>query len=197
MCCYLTRLQKWSTFSFLLRQNWEKPILKCAVVAHGSLVVPLESRQLEDCAWLHSFPSLSLCPRYPRLVFPPTLPIILDVITHYNVTHKGRRPLCLQTDLLWLTLAWGLKKRAKFYWWPTHIATFAFCGKKVGTLFFGKSDKFLANYCFKARKCFLRQLYARTQWFHTQHDKFTINANCNIFLWLLHLFFHLDQDLHK
>lgn len=47
----------------------------------------------------HCFPSPSFCPPYPRLVFPPTLPIILDVITHYNVTHKGKRLLCLVTDL--------------------------------------------------------------------------------------------------
>lgn len=64
-----------------------------------SHVVPLQCRQLAYCSWLHRFPSLSLCPQYPRLVFPPTLPIILDVITHYNVTHKGKRPLCLETDL--------------------------------------------------------------------------------------------------
>lgn len=56
----------------------------------------------------HYFPSPSFCPQHPRLVFPPTLPIILDVITHYNVTHKGKRLLCLETDLprtnssLWL-----------------------------------------------------------------------------------------------
>lgn len=50
------------------------------------------------CSGLLSFSSLSLRPQYPRLVFPPTLPIILDVITHHNVTHKGKRLLRLETD---------------------------------------------------------------------------------------------------
>lgn len=50
---------------------------------------------------IQCFPSPTFCPQYPRLVFPPTLPIILDVITHYNVTHKGKRPLHLETDLHW------------------------------------------------------------------------------------------------
>lgn len=54
---------------------------------------------LDNCSWLHCFPSLSLCPKYPRLVFLPTFPIILDVITHYNVTHKGKLLLCLEIDL--------------------------------------------------------------------------------------------------
>lgn len=49
-------------------------------------------------SWLLCFSSLSLRPQYPRLVFPPTLPIILDVITHHNVTHKGKRLLRLETD---------------------------------------------------------------------------------------------------
>ena len=49
----------------------------------------------------HCFPSPSFCPLYPCLVFPPTLPIILDVMTHYNVTHKGKWLLCLVTDLPW------------------------------------------------------------------------------------------------
>lgn len=44
------------------------------------------------------FSSLSLRPQYPRLVFPPTLPIILDVITRHNLTHKGKRRLRLETD---------------------------------------------------------------------------------------------------
>lgn len=47
----------------------------------------------------HCFTLPSFCPQHPRLVFPPTLPIILDVITHYNVTHKGKRLLCLENDL--------------------------------------------------------------------------------------------------
>lgn len=46
----------------------------------------------------HGFPSPSYGPPFTRLVFPPTLPIILDVITHCNVTHKGKQLLCL-TDL--------------------------------------------------------------------------------------------------
>lgn len=50
------------------------------------------------CSWLPCFSSLSLPPQYPRLVFPSTLPIILDVITHHNVTHKGKRLLRLETD---------------------------------------------------------------------------------------------------
>lgn len=150
-----------------------------------------QGRQLEDCAWLHSFPSLSLCPRYPRLVFPPTLPIILDVITHYNVTHKGKRPLCLQTDLLWLTLAWGLKKKsAKFDCWPTDLATFAF------DHFFPFIERKLADYFWylwqfpcqlfdaasRRKKYFLLQLYAGTVISQLgELTKFTINANWNIY----------------
>lgn len=44
------------------------------------------------------FPLPSFCLQYPRLVFPPTLPIILDAITHHNVTHKGKWLLRLETD---------------------------------------------------------------------------------------------------
>lgn len=99
------------------------------------------STRLEDCAWRHTFPSLSLCPPSPRLLFPPTLPIILDVITHDNVTHKGERPLRLQTDpsLQRTRLsAYGGEKK-KFLWWPAD-------------LFFQRAD------CFWGTKCTFKTL---------------------------------------
>lgn len=69
--------------------------------------------QAAYCSWLSLFfSSPSFCPQYPRLVFPPTLPIILDVITHYNVTQKGKRLLCLETDLpLTNSCLWTLVKK--------------------------------------------------------------------------------------
>lgn len=57
------------------------------------------------------FSSLSLRPEYPCLLFPPTLPIILDVITNHNLTHKGKRRLRLATDpsrTLWSSSHWEL-----------------------------------------------------------------------------------------
>lgn len=136
--------------------------------------MPLGRRQLEDCAWLHTFPPLSLCPPYPRLLFPPTLPIILDVITHDNVTHKGERPLRLQTDLsLWRTLlsAYGKKRCLESFSDDRQISFFSFFATFTSFFFFQRADYFLADmrklatfsptiWChFKAEDYLLEQLH--------------------------------------